>query len=209
MKKKPKQRGPITAAESTAILAKDPEYQKMMRQREAKMAALDAELTKDEKPLIDDLRKAGIEVESVFDLVNTKLSFPSAIPVLMKHLKMNHHPRIRDGIVRALIDPASVIVFKEVYEEFCNTPALSQEEDPSHFKWLLGAVLAEASRVETLPLIVDLLRDKRHGEGRERLICALKRLPKKKRDIILRDLNKDPELSEIIKKEKLKFSPEE
>jgi len=203
-----KYKGPMMAADSQTILDNDPEYQAMMRAKEAEWAALKARLDREEKPLVDDLRKAGVVVNSVYDLVNSKESFPAAIPVLLKHLRIKYDHRIKQGIIMALIDPASVIGFKEIYEEFCNNPAASEEEDHVNFqmKWSLGSALAEASRIETLPIVLELLRDKRHGRGRENLIYAVKRLPKKKRNVLLRQLSQDPDLSEIIKKAKLKFS---
>jgi hypothetical protein len=203
-----KRRGPITAAESTARLEKDPEYQAMMKAKEAQWAALKARLDKEEEPLVNELRKVGVIVNSVYDLVNSRESHPAAIPVLLKHLHIKYDHRIKHGIIRALIDPASVTGFKEIYEEFCNTPAVPEKEDYIKFelKWLLGWALAEATRIETFPLILELLRDKRHGAGRNRLILAVKRLPKKERDVLLRELYKEPDLSEIIKKAKLKFS---
>jgi hypothetical protein len=207
-KEKRKYKGPMTAAEHQIILDNDPEYQERTRKHEAERAALKAKLDKEEKPLIDDLRKAGVMVDSVYDLVNSKESYPAAIPVLLKHLPIKYDHRIKQGIIRALIDPASVIGFKQIYEEFCNAPAVSEKEDFVKFqiKWLLGSALAEASRIETLPMILELLRDKKHGAGRNRLILAVKRLPKKERDILLRELSQDPDLNEIIKKAKLKFS---
>jgi hypothetical protein len=203
-----KYKRPMTAAELHTLLDKDPEYQERVRKREAQWAVLRAKLNEEEKPLVDDLRKAGVIVDSVYDLVNSRQSFPAAIPILLKHLHINYDHRIKQGIVRALIDPASVIGFKEIYEEFCNAPAVLEKEDFIGFqlKWLLGWALAAATSIETFPIILELLCDKRHGAGRNRLILAVKLLPKKERDALLRDLSKDPDLSEIIKKAKLKFS---
>jgi hypothetical protein len=207
-KEKSKYGRPMTAAELHTKLDKDPEYQERTRKHEAERAALKAILDKEEEPLVNELRKAGVIVNSVYDLVNSRESHPAAIPVLLKHLHIKYDHRIKHGIIRALIDPASVTGFKEIYEEFCNTPAVPEKEDYIKFelKWLLGWALAEATRIETFPLILELLRDKRHGAGRNRLILAVKRLPKKERDVLLRELYKEPDLSEIIKKAKLKFS---
>jgi len=195
----------MTAAEIHALLDKDTEYCARTKAREAKMVAVVSERKKDELPIIVELRKSGIEVESVYDLVNSKKSYPDAIPVLLRHLRMKHDPSIKEGIVRALIDPASVIGFDIIYDEFCNTPAVSEKQDfiGHQMKWLLGAALAEATRIETLPKVLDLLRDKSQGEGRERLIYVVKILPKKKRQVLLHELSEDPDLEKIIKKAKL------
>jgi hypothetical protein len=54
------------------------------------------------RPLIDEMRGIGIEVQSVWDLVNSLSPYPRAIPILIKHLKKPYHPKIKEGIVRAL-----------------------------------------------------------------------------------------------------------
>ena len=59
---------------------------------------LDAE----EKPLVDDLYEAGYKLESVWNFVNTNRLYLGALPVLLKHVQLPYHERIKEGIVRAL-----------------------------------------------------------------------------------------------------------
>ena len=118
----------MTAIEHEAILRADPEWVRDFEEREAKhqarVARLREEMEPEEAPLRAELATAGvtfrpgkivqweskgtitssdpIPVRSVWDLVNTKSSYPEAIPILYKHLRTAKHPVMVEGIVRAL-----------------------------------------------------------------------------------------------------------
>ena len=106
---RPKRRsGPVSATELMEQLANDKEHQR-------KKAAFDAELQERagalrvaEQPIVADLRSAGIDVESVWDLVNTAEPYPAALPVLMGHLERGGYPdRVMESLGRALaVSPA-------------------------------------------------------------------------------------------------------
>ena len=153
-----------------------------MKEKAAKWAIWDAELDRDEAPLVKELLNSGIQVSSVWDLVNTKESYPEAITVLVKHLvEYEHHPKTREGIVRALSVPESRgIAFDALYNEFVSVSVA----DNSDIKWLLGGALAEATtptNKSELDRVIELIRDSKHGEGREFLIFTLEYLPKKRK----------------------------
>jgi hypothetical protein len=105
-------KGPITAGELSRQLERNPEYQKMMREKEEKMQIFKAELDKDEEGLVNEIRRKGIQVDSVWDLVNNVKhpfldnKFPGkyneVYSTLVDHLDKSHHPKIREGIIRAL-----------------------------------------------------------------------------------------------------------
>jgi tetratricopeptide (TPR) repeat protein len=61
-------------------LARAAMKKKPVTEREAR----EAELRKAEQPLMGDLAKVGVSVGSVYDLVNTRASYPEA-PVLLQH----------------------------------------------------------------------------------------------------------------------------
>jgi len=95
--------------EFMAQLRRDEEYQ-------AKKVAFDAELQERvnglraaEQPLVADLRVAGVEVDSVWDLVNTSEPYPDALPVLVDHLERGDYPgRVMESRGRALaVKPAA------------------------------------------------------------------------------------------------------
>ncbi|MEM1223989.1 MAG: hypothetical protein AAGH40_14660 [Verrucomicrobiota bacterium] len=91
-----------TASELLKELNRDPAYRKMKRDQEKRIKKLGKECDADERELLKEIYEAGIEVGSVYDFVNSGDHYPEAYPVLQKHLKLPHHPRIREGIIRAL-----------------------------------------------------------------------------------------------------------
>ncbi len=96
-------------------LESDPEWVAKREERERQQAKLRAVLDADELELVREICDVGYQVTSVWDLVNNtphphlKRNFvgeyPAAYPILLKHLGMEHHPRIREGIIRALTVP--------------------------------------------------------------------------------------------------------
>jgi hypothetical protein len=82
-------------------LDQDPDYLSLKEQQERHFQALRDQLTKAEQPLVGALNDAGISVKSIGDLVNTKQSYPGAIPILIEHLRHSYPFRIREGIAHA------------------------------------------------------------------------------------------------------------
>lgn len=65
----------------------------------------DSQITETYHSYVADLRAIGWPVSSVWDLVNTRQSYPEAVPVLMAHLDRPYDPRIREGISARLRCP--------------------------------------------------------------------------------------------------------
>ena len=59
-------------------------------------------MREDEKALVAELNNAGHAVSRVWDLVNSNDLYPSALPILVRHLSQLHHKRVAEGILRAL-----------------------------------------------------------------------------------------------------------
>ncbi|GJM08070.1 MAG: hypothetical protein DHS20C11_03460 [Lysobacteraceae bacterium] len=94
-----------TAAELMAELEKKPEFIQMRQRQNERFIALGEIYREDEAELLKDLSEVGIEVGSVWDLVNAKNDYFVAVPVLLKHLNKAHHPKTTSGIARALAIP--------------------------------------------------------------------------------------------------------
>jgi hypothetical protein len=92
----------ITASELAHRLEQDPNYQACVAERQANTDALSQVYRADEAALVVQLRARGIAVESVWDFVSTTDAPLDAIPILVAHLSESHHPRVWEGIVRAL-----------------------------------------------------------------------------------------------------------
>lgn len=57
-----------------------------------------------EKPLVAEIAAAGLNVVSVWDLVNFHRNYPNLHSLLASHLGRDYHPKIKMAIARALID---------------------------------------------------------------------------------------------------------
>jgi hypothetical protein len=91
-----------TAADFMAELAKDPEYQKQLAERQAVAAAQGVAAAEDERELVAELRATGVSVSSVYDFVGESVAPATAAPTLVKHLSMPHIRVVREGIIRSL-----------------------------------------------------------------------------------------------------------
>ncbi|GAB3595613.1 hypothetical protein [Microbacterium tumbae] len=101
-------RSGISATDLMAELQNDPEYQRKVQAAEAERQARAQVLREAEQPIVADLRAAGVEVNSVWDLVNTSDPYPAALPILVDHLELGSYPeRVMESLGRALaVKPA-------------------------------------------------------------------------------------------------------
>lgn len=157
-----------TAAELMAELQSDPTWVAQNIEREAKRQADELRLRAEEEPMIADLAKAGLEVGSVWDLVNSNKSYPAAIPILLDHLRRPYHKDIRNGIIRALtVKGAKGIVGSIILDE------LNGETDEEN-RWVLANALTVVADRANRGAIQALLDDPAYEDVSERLTEALK-----------------------------------
>ena len=124
------------------------------------------------------LKRVGLAVSSVYDLVNTKEPYPKAIPVLIMLLPEIEHLAIKDGIVRALtVKEARGLAGPPLIREFLRYPFDECEEmdHAQHNKWAVGNALSIVATESDYDALVELLRDRRHGRARQMLTYALAR----------------------------------
>jgi hypothetical protein len=141
-------RKPVTAAELMAELEADPEW---VAQRDAKEREREAHrqvCTADQTELVREIRDAGYDIDSVWDLVNNTPhpilerrflgEYPCAYPILVRHLSVPHRKEIREGIIRALTvkDGGS-----EVEAALLNC---FQSETDDNLRWVLANALRTA-----------------------------------------------------------------
>jgi hypothetical protein len=109
-------------------------------------------LRKDEEPIVNDLRKLGLNVDSVWDLVNNKPSlflkqkftgnYSKAYSTLVKHLEFNYHPKTIEGIIRALTEKqAKDIATNKILELF-------DKESDQNLKWVMANALRTLMSLE-------------------------------------------------------------
>jgi len=165
-----KQSGAMAATEFMAQLRRDVEYQ-------AKKAAFDSELQERvsalraaERPIVADLGAAGVEAESVWDLVNTSEPYPAALPVLMDHLERGGYPdRVMESLGRALgVKPA--VAFWERLKTLYLGSRNPGEEDGT------AVALAACATKEHLDDLVNFLSIKERGASRIYFLRPIRRL---------------------------------
>lgn len=135
----------MKASDLMKKLEADPEYQAMRKRKDKELEEKATILAEDERGLIEELNALGYEIESVWDFVNSDNryeflrkfggSYSSAYSILVNHLGVEHHPRIREGIIRALTEKDA----NEVASEALLT-AFYQEQD-TNLKWVLANAL--------------------------------------------------------------------
>lgn len=108
-------RSGTSATDLMAQLENDPGFQRKVQVAEAGRQARAEVLRHAEQPIVADLCAAGVQIESVWDLVNTSEPYPSALPVLMEHLERGGYPeRVMESLGRALAVKPSVAFWERL-----------------------------------------------------------------------------------------------
>ena len=191
MMPKPKHK-PITAAELVAEMHANLDWVRRDMERRRKRAAMEARDRVEEAHLLADLRNVGWDLNSVWDLVNTREPYPEAVPVLLKHLGRDYSDPIRDGIARALGVRAARYAWPELIAHWRTAPEGTRTKDG------LGVAVACAALPEDVPALIDLAYDTSLGSSRIFLLRPLMRSRNPKAREALEALADDPQLEKEI-----------
>jgi hypothetical protein len=137
-----------TAEDFMRSLEANPDYIARRAAQAAATAELAGVCAEDEARLIAELQQVGVRTNSVYDFVNEDGAPSAAVPILVRHLAVPHHPSIWEGIVRALAVPHA----RDAALETLRT-AYRSEADP-HRRWVIANSLGSMARlreVEDLP----------------------------------------------------------
>jgi len=123
--------------------------------------------------LIDELRKAGFDIDLVQDLYTKRINYKKAVPILAKWLPQISDFDCKETIVRALSvkTPESDIVAKILIREYINT-----DNSRKLYKWAIGNSLNSIANDAVLDDIIQIATDKRHGSAREMVVLSLKNM---------------------------------
>ena len=89
------------------------------------------------------INSLGYSISSVYDLFNQselgfRKDYSSAYPLLIEHLHVQHHPRIREGVIRALtVRNGGKAIWEPLLAEF-------MKEDDKILRWTLANALKTA-----------------------------------------------------------------
>lgn len=178
-------RSPATAAELLAELSADPEIRARQAAHRKELARQAAVWRAAEQPLIDELRAAGLGVDTVWMRFPDSFQWEIAIPILLEHLRRPYPDRVRDGIARGLGRREARPVWDELVALYVEENAGTETKDG--LAATLGAI-ADRSRLDQ---VLGLMRDERHGGSRILLISALTRLRSR---ALLEEFVEDPVL---------------
>lgn len=179
-----------TAEELMAELALDASYVSRKRESEEQRRRDEECLSSAEKILVQDLRKKGVFVDSVWELLDQPAGYEQAIDVLLQHVRLDYPAKIKEGILRALAVPNARPRWKELLDFYEKN---SLQLTPELYS-LTGMVLAAASDDSVIGDVIRLAMDESKGGDRLPLLLALQRSNVPKARMLLNELRKDPEI---------------
>ena len=172
------------------LLRKPIKTKEDMIEKEKASAEFVKELRQETKGLLDELKAVGIEIESVYDLVNTKASYPEAIPILIRHVPKAYHERNKDGIIRALtVKEATGKANAVLIAEYHKTP-----KEKMNLRWVIGNAIYIIVTKADVESIIPIVQDKENGYTRDRFILALGKVKSEQAENVLIKLLDDEEV---------------
>lgn len=166
-----RRKGYMTLAEHHARLkaeGKWNEYVARKKERDEEIERNAQEHARAEALVVNELRKADVPVESVWDLVNATNTYAQSLPILLDHLKRPYPDVVREGIARAMAVPGARFAWPVLV-------TLYRQEPGRRTKAGLAVALANVADDETIDDLIALARDAQHGESRLLLLNALER----------------------------------
>ncbi len=175
-----------TATELVNLLNADPSYQSEKAERDGEQQQRTEVLRHAEQPIVEDLRQAGHDVSSVWDLVNTSTPYPKALPILLEHLSRRGYPdRVMESLGRALaVRPASP-AWEAMRDLYLRAEGPGEEEG-------LAVALAASATPEHVASLVALLNEETRGQSRIHFLRAIKRLGGEQGALVLESRRGDP-----------------
>jgi HEAT repeat protein len=129
--------------------------------------------------LIDELHAAGVPVRDVWDLVNAKVQYRAAIPVLIdwlghvaERVPEPDRPKLTEALARALTVPAARPAAGPVLID-----AFRRVSDPTGMglRWVIGNALSVAADDSVFDEMAALAQDRGYGKARQMIVQGLGR----------------------------------
>lgn len=160
----------MTASKLMAQLEADPGWVAMRAAREEESDRLGDERNRALEPVTVELRAAGFDVESPWDLYLHK-PYDRAIPILVRHLKdPSYDEEARAAIARALAVPEARGACRDLVNLYRQT---NRHQD--RLKQSLAAAIAVTAERSAADELIGLLFDPDLGSSRVLLLRALTR----------------------------------
>lgn len=179
-----------TASQLLEELQNDPKHQKMLKEKEEMRERIEQNAIAGQRELLQELNGVGINITSVWDLVNTKLSYPNAISILIKYLPKMQDDNNKEGIIRALAVREAIGLANDVL--------LSEFENMSikkvNLKWIIGNTIFKIITSNDLNRVLKIVSEKDNGFSRQIFVLALGKLKSRKTEDVLIELLNDEEV---------------
>ena len=117
----------------------------------------------DESTIKQHLFRVGILVNGIYDLVNTRVPYPKAIPILLDLLDLEFDDiRTKEGIVRALaVKEAKGIATPFLIKEYNKT-----SEEFSSYRWAIGSSVFTTITKNDIEDVWPIVVNKENGMSR-------------------------------------------
>jgi hypothetical protein len=181
----------VTAAELLQRLNADPGYLARRAQEDQVRARAAEERKLAEAPLVKELRAAGVEVNSAWDITKDTPGVTRALPILQRHLELSYPDAVREGIARALATPQARFAWKTLAR-------LYRTETGTRTRDGLAVALAAMADAGNIEQLAELAEDRRNGPSRVLLIRALAGSSSPRAREALSGLRSDPEVSKEV-----------
>jgi hypothetical protein len=192
-----KPRKATTVGALLRTLEADPEFVGRRKSHDDAIAERASRRRIEEQPILEDLRRVGFEVQSVWDLVNTSTSYTTAIQVLLVHLLRPYSEEVREGIARTLAVRDAAFAWPILVKEYLK--AVDDAERPhSGSKVGLAVALGAIATAQHLDELIALVTDKNNGNTRIYVLPALRRSKSVKARETISALTMDPYLKTEI-----------
>ena len=167
-------------------LEHDPEYQRKFQAAEAERQVRVAKLRRAEQPIVAALRAAGVQVNSVWDLVNTAEPYPDALPVLMEFFEQGGFPGwVMQSLGRALAVKPSVIFWDRLKARYLEARSDDEEETAA-------VALAACATPAQFDDLTALLTDGERGSNRVFFVRPVLNLGGQRGRDLVQTLRDDP-----------------
>ena len=183
----------VTAEEFLRELESTPGWKAKQTAQEAEVASRQAKMAKVEAPLLADLRRSGVDVRSIWELVNMPTVYENAFPVLIEHLQRTYPDEVLEGIARALASPKARSYLGLLVDLY-----MTRHNVGVKFADGLAVAIAAMAAKDDVPVLEALLRDRRCGESRIFFVPAMIRVGREVGWQVLESLAQDPHLSKEI-----------
>jgi hypothetical protein len=147
---------------------------------------------------VDELRRAGIELECLADLVNRSVPYPVAIPILLKHLSLPYSDVTRETLARAIAVPDARYAWPVLAAAYREAPTHSENGMRSGAKSGLACALTATVTEAVIDELVAVAKDRSNGDSRLLLLRGLKKSKSAIARQALEELASDPALSKEI-----------